>query len=362
MKLIGITGSCGKTSVAEIVYQYLLYVGYKVSLYCSNGLFVNGLTREKDFFQSTLYGKELDEFLKEDVENEVNYAIVEITAESVKRNDTVHLLPFDVVALTNFYRGLHNHFDSKEHYLSCKRKILTSSNVKEVLLRLEEPNYNLFSDIKHLTYGYSDQANYQLKVLDNKIDGLHLIYDGVEFRTNLITGYHARNMACALAILSCLNILDINAFKKYAQNIYIRGRFERLKVGNKNIVIDTGFVGADMLLLGLEQTVGNTNFKIIYSSVHYNEPNEWIKNARSRVGEFLRRGKFIYLTNPKNALDEEDIFIHDVMNNEPVNYRYIPTLEQACKIALDELKEDETLVIFAREHYRKYRHCFENIQ
>ena len=124
MKLIGVTGSSGKSSVCEIVYQYLLHKGLNVSLYASTGCFINGLTRFKDFFQTTLYHKRLKEYLEEDKANNVDVAIIEITAESVLRNDLVHMLPFDVVALSSFYKGLYNHFGSEGKYLACKREIL----------------------------------------------------------------------------------------------------------------------------------------------------------------------------------------------------------------------------------------------
>src|SRR5690606_28487444 len=116
MKLIGITGSCGKTSIVEILYQYLLYKGVKVSAYCSNGLFINGLTRKKDFFQGTLYFDDLDKYLKEDADNDVEVAIIEINAESVKRSDKVHLMNFDVVALSSYYDGISNNYDNKYEY------------------------------------------------------------------------------------------------------------------------------------------------------------------------------------------------------------------------------------------------------
>src|SRR5690554_5543117 len=335
MKLIGITGSSGKTSVAEIVYQYLLYRGYNASLYCSNGMFCNGLTRVKDFFQTTLYGKELLEFLEEDKKNEVDYAIIEITAESVNRNDSVHLLAYDVVALTDYFSGLYNHFEGENHYFNCKKTILSSQKTKNILIRYEDPNYSMFSDIEHFTYGYSDEADYQMVVVNNTLNGLKLYYDKEWFTTNLITGYHGRNMACALAILSCLDVMDIHKFKEYAKNIFIRGRFEKFLIDDKTIIIDTGFVGTGMLLSGLEQTLGNKNYKTIFSNVHYQDVNDWVKDARRNVGRYLKESKFIYLTNPSNEKDEKEIFLRDVIADDNFDkYKYIPNIKDACRSAL----------------------------
>jgi len=363
MKLIGITGSSGKTSVAEIVYQYLLYRGYNASLYCSNGMFCNGLTRVKDFFQTTLYGKELLEFLEEDKKNEVEYAIIEITAESVNRNDSVHLLPYDVVALTNFFSGLHNHFEGENHYFNCKKTILSSQKTKNILIRYEDPNYSMFSDLDHITYGYSDEADYQMVVVNNTINGLKLYYDKEWFTTNLITGYHGRNMACALAILSVLEIMDIHEFKEFAKNIFIRGRFEKFTIKDKTVIIDTGFVGTGLLLSGLEQTIGNKNYKTIFSNVHYSDVNDWVINARKNVGKYLKESKFIYLTNPTNEKDEEEIFLRDVIaDNNFTRYKYIPSIKDACLYALNELDNNETLVIICRNHYREYRKVLENLK
>jgi len=363
VKLIGITGSCGKTSTAEIVYQYLLYSGRGASLYGSNGLFVNGLTREKDFLQTTPYLKELEVHLDDDRESGVEYGIVEISAESVNRGDRVHVLQYDILALTSFYERLHNHFDGKEHYAECKRKILTTPNVKKVLMRLEDEGYTYFSDIPHTTYGYGENVTHRMQVIRNEMDGLTLYYQGVKFKTNLITAYHARNMACALAILTELGVLDMEKFVEFAKGINIRGRFEKLNVGGKTVIIDTGLAGALITLVGIEKPFDSTNYRIIYSSVHYREENEWVREARDRAGRYLKRGNFIYLTNPEGVLGEEEVFLKDVVKEEGYDkYRYIPDINEACKAALNELAPGEILIVFSREHYRKYRECFEKLR
>lgn len=362
MKLIGVTGSFGKTSVCEIVYQYMLSKGYKVSLYSSNGLFTNGLTRTKDFLQSTLYIKDLERFLNEDKEDGLEYGIVEITGESAKRGDNIHLLPYEVIALTCFNNGLHNHYSSKDDYLRCKREILEKGNTKSVLLRVDDPNYSWFSDIKHKTFGYTDNANYQMIVLDNTINGLKLKCDGVSFETNLITAYHARNMVAAIAILKELQIFDLNSFIAFATNILIRGRFEKINYQGKNIILDTGYSGAQIVLNGLERTIGSNNFKIIYSNVKYDNETEWVMSARANNGKFLPRAKFIYLTTTNEDIDELRIFQEEVIGNYNYkNYIYIKDNAKAVKQAISELNTEETLIIFTREHYRNYRHIIENL-
>ncbi|MFA7689194.1 MAG: Mur ligase family protein [Bacilli bacterium] len=362
MKLIGITGSCGKTSVAEIIYQYLLYCKKSVSMYTSNGLFVNGLTKQKDYPQTTMYRKDLDVNLLDDANSGCEFAIVEIAAESIKRRDTVHKLKFDVVILTSFFSTLHNHFKNKEEYLACKRNILLAPNVGKVLIRYENEEYSKFSDINHITYGYSGDANHRISVLDNKMDGLTLSFLGIMFQTNLITAYHARNIAAALATLFELDVLDMKLFSEFAKDIKIRGRFEKVVVGGKTVVIDTGLAGAVITLVGIEKPLDSTNYRIIFSNVHYKDANEWVLSSRERVGRYLKRGNYIYLTSPTNNPCEEEVFIQDVIKeNNYSKYKFIPRLEEACKKALKELNPNEILIVFSRNHYREYRRIFEEI-
>lgn len=361
MKLIGITGSCGKTSVAEILYQYLLFQGIPTSLYSSNGNFINGLTRVKDFFQTTLYHKDLEGLLSEDENSNIEYGIIEITGESVKRLDEIHSLDFEVIAMTNFYSGLHNHFNSKEEYLNCKRDIL-KGNTKKVLLWSGDKSYPLLNDITHETFGYLENDNYRLIVMNNTIEGLDLIYQNIRFKTNLLTAYHARNLSCALAILESLSLLDMKVFKEYAKNIFIRGRFEKFVCNGVNIIIDTGLVGAATLFIGLEKTIGNNNFKTIFSTLHYDNITPWVTESRKRVGNYLKQSKFIYLTSPTNNDQEEEIFINDVVGKDFRNYSFIKNPKDAVRLAINELIADETIVIFARGHYRMYRNILEEIK
>lgn len=360
MKLIGVTGSLGKTSVCEIVYQYMLFKGYKISLYSSNGLFSNGLTRTKDFLQSTMYIKDLERFLSEDMEEGLEYGIIEITAESAKRSDGIHLLPFEVIALTSFNNGLHNHYKSKDEYFRYKRDILEKGNTKNVLLRIEDVNYSWFSDINHKTYGYNEGSDYKIKVIENTLDGLKLECDGLIFNTNLITAYHARNIACAIAILKDIKVFDLSSFIEFSKNIFIRGRFEKINYQNKTIILDTGYSGAQIVINGLQRTIVNKDFKIIYSNVMYEDETNWVKNARSNNGNFLIKAKYIYLTNTEDEVDQLAILENQVLSNSNYkNYIYIKDKTEALRRAVNDLEDNEVLIIFTRDDYRSYRHIIE---
>jgi RHS repeat-associated protein len=101
MQLIGITGTSGKTTTCEIVYQYLNFIGKKASLYCSTGLFINNKTRIKNFFRGTLDKEALEDYLAEDEKEEIEYAVIEINAESVLRAEEIEKLPF-TLKVTSF--------------------------------------------------------------------------------------------------------------------------------------------------------------------------------------------------------------------------------------------------------------------
>ncbi len=332
-------------------------------MYSSNGLFINGTTRIKDFFTTTPTLEELTKYLEKDEEKKVDYAIIEITAESVKRGDNIHKLPFEIIGLTTFYPNLNHHFNNdKDYYLNCKREILKNQN--KILLRYESVNesngssYKLFKDLKHISYGYTDSSDKKIEVIENNLDGLSLKYQNVIFKTNLISSYNIRNLALALSILDEINELDMNTFSNFAKNIKIRGRFEKYTINNKTIILDTGQAGLDIVL----NSFNNIDIKLIYCNIP-DDGTIWTKEARQRAGRQIRKTKKVYLTtlNAFNSNDEE-IFKNGVLGNQPHPYIYIRDPNDAVNIALEELEENEILVIITKEKYRFYKQILENIK
>lgn len=196
MKLICITGSTGKTTVANFVQEILKAAGLKSALFAS------------DNFVKT---RELHKFLSEAWKNGNTYAIITTPAASLGQN-VFYSLPISVAALTDFIPSSLSAMTTEE-YLASK-SILFEMEPETVVLNHDDANYRDFAKFKGtketLTYGHDHDDS--ICINDSKLykrgTEAHLAY-GLKNITvaSFLTGEPVVSyMAAAAAIASALHV------------------------------------------------------------------------------------------------------------------------------------------------------------
>ena len=195
MKLIAITGTTGKVTVAHYVHEILRAAGEQVAVLASDQPFKLGM---------------LHKFLSDAWKAGANWVVVTVPAEGLRDNN-FYGLPVNVAAMTNFVTsGLHDM--EPEEYLD-NEKTLFDMKPEYVVLNHDDLNYETFAEFKGtketLTFGMSSS---DVKILNSK-----LYAKGTEATVSLageivtlatfVTGETAVSyMACAAAIAEALKI------------------------------------------------------------------------------------------------------------------------------------------------------------
>lgn len=129
LKLIGITGTKGKTTTTFMIKEMLEKQGKKVGLIGTIAIYINGKKLE-DSARTTPESIELHKIFAKMVEEKVEYVIMEVSSQSLKL-DRVYGLNFDIGVFTNFSE---DHISPKEHpdmedYFSSKLKLFDMCKV-----------------------------------------------------------------------------------------------------------------------------------------------------------------------------------------------------------------------------------------
>ena len=230
-KLIGVTGTKGKTTTTFMIKEILEKAGKKVGLIGTIATYING-KKIKDSDRTTPESLELQQIFNQMVENEVEYVVMEVSSQSLKLH-RVTGCEFDVVLFTNFSE---DHISPNEHpdmedYLNSKLKLFEMCKTGIVnaddLQGAKIPSKFLESDIT--TYGIDNFANLLAKditITNSYVDFKVKITDRNErVKTGIPGRFSVYNSLAAICVAKKYGI-DPEIIKEALTEVRVPGRSE----------------------------------------------------------------------------------------------------------------------------------------
>jgi UDP-N-acetylmuramoyl-L-alanyl-D-glutamate--2,6-diaminopimelate ligase len=238
IKVIGITGTNGKSTVVGMTSQILKEAGYKVAS-SSSIVFKIGEMEEENKMKMTMPGGLiLQKFLKKAVSEKCDYAIIEVTSEGIKQHRH-RFINFDVVAITNLTPEHIEAHKGFENYKKAKGELFNASkNIHIINSDDEHKDYFLgFRAKKIITYGIKSG---DLKAEDIKLfpNGSTFKVNQEEFKLKLLCEFNIYNALAAIAIGLSQGV-SINTCKEGLSKVeQIAGRMEEVV---DNVFVDYAF-------------------------------------------------------------------------------------------------------------------------
>ena len=208
LRLVGVTGTNGKTTIATLLYRLFTEAGYKCGLLSTIENIIN-----RDVVPSTHTTPdpiELNTLLKQMVEAGCEYAFMEVSSHSVAQ-DRIAGLHFAGGIFTNL---THDHLDyhkTMANYRNAKKKFFDDLPQSAfALTNLDDKNgaYMLQNTMaRKLSYALKHDADFKGVVMESHFDGMMLKVNGTEVYTQLVGGFNASNL---LAIYGAAIALGFN--------------------------------------------------------------------------------------------------------------------------------------------------------
>ncbi|HUQ85004.1 MAG TPA: UDP-N-acetylmuramyl-tripeptide synthetase [Candidatus Limnocylindrales bacterium] len=213
LKVIGVTGTDGKTTTASLIYHVLNKAGYKASLISSVGAIISNKESDIGFHVTTPGRFALQSYLKKSKKLGVEYVVLEITSHALDQY-RAYGIPIEVGVLTNITNEHLDYHKTYEKYALAKSRLLKSAKI--AILNKDDKSYVLMKKIlrnkKIITYGFKNDA---------KINPHNFT-----FKTKLLGKFNAYNSLAAIAVLKQLNIPDDEIRKGVASFVAPSGRQE----------------------------------------------------------------------------------------------------------------------------------------
>ena len=221
LKLVGVTGTNGKTTIATLLYRLFTEAGYPCGLLST----IENIVK-RDVVPSTHTTPdpiELNTLLQEMVDKGCEYAFMEVSSHSVAQ-DRIAGLHFAGGIFTNL---THDHLDyhkTMANYRNAKKKFFDSLPQSAfALTNLDDKNgaYMLQNtQARKLSYALKHDADFKGVVMESHFDGMLLKVNGIEMFTQLVGGFNASNL---LAIYGAATALGFDKDELLVEISKLRG-------------------------------------------------------------------------------------------------------------------------------------------
>lgn len=233
LKLVGVTGTNGKTTVATLLYNLFRQLGYHVGLLST----VENRIGEKvvPATHTTPDPVALNKLMRQMVDDGCDYCFMEVSSHAIVQQRIVGL-KFAGGIFTNI---THDHLDfhkTFENYIKAKKKFFDDlDRYAFALTNVDDRNGNVMlqNTVAHRkTYGLHNMADFKAKVLESHFDGMLLQIDSHDLWVKLVGGFNAYNL---LAVYSAAILLEQETSKVLVALSEIsgaEGRFETVRSKN----------------------------------------------------------------------------------------------------------------------------------
>ena len=258
LKLIGVTGTNGKTTTVSLSHDLVLKMGYKSGLISTNTIKINNEEYEASLTTPDSYDTNL--YLRKMVDLEIDFCFMEVSSHSIDQ-ERINSLEFFLCVFTNItHDHLIYHGDFRS-YLNTKKRLFDSlKKNQKSLVNIDDKNGIYMTQntaSKTYTMSMKKPADFTLRVLENCINGMKLKIENTEIQTSIIGNFNAYNL---LAVVSIAKLLNLNE-KKIYQNITLlkppSGRFEI--ISSKNITAIVDYAHTPDALLNVLKTINQVN-------------------------------------------------------------------------------------------------------
>ncbi len=358
IKLVGITGTNGKTTTAAALYSFLLDMGKKVALQGTRGCFVN----EKEVAHKSLTTPPILETLHHirlALDEGCEYFVMEVSSHAIAQQ-RIEGLEFALKVFTNLSQDHLDFHGDLDEYARVKSSFFSDDTPKLINKDDKCIRYHLKGA---RTYGIENEATYKVKAYSLK-DGISGVLakgsEDKEFYSPLRGHFNLYNITCAL---SALDMLESPATYDVAEDfVGVEGRME---VVHQDPLVIVDFAHTPDGMEKVLDALKNEQLVVVFGA-----GGDRDKSKRPLMAKVACRfGKKIYITSDNPRTEKPEDIIADITENLQTNKEVIiePDRAKALHQALTNLQDDEVLMILGKgdETYQEIngvKHPFDDRQ
>jgi UDP-N-acetylmuramoyl-L-alanyl-D-glutamate--2,6-diaminopimelate ligase len=230
LKLVGVTGTNGKTTIATLLYRMFLRLGYKSGLFSTVCNYIN--EKELEATHTTPDPVQLNLLLSRMVEEGCDFAFMEVSSHSAdqKRIAGLKFVGGIFTNLTHDHLDYHKTFDN---YMTAKKSFFDSLLPDSfALVNIDDRNGRVMlqnCQARHYTFSVRGMADYRCNIIEQGFEGMGLKIQGEEVWTRFIGGFNASNLLAVYAASELLGASKKEILTVLSDLHPVSGRLEVIK-------------------------------------------------------------------------------------------------------------------------------------
>lgn len=372
LKLVGITGTNGKTTVASLLYQLFKKAGFKVGLLST----VKILVDEKEYkaTHTTPDSITINHYLKEMIDEGVEYCFMEVSSHGIhqKRTEGLHFAGGVFTNLSHDHLDYHPTF---AEYRDVKKSFFDNlPKTAFALSNIDDKNGQVMLQntvAKKLTYALKSYADYKAQILENQLSGLLLKINGNEVWVKLIGTFNAYNLLAIYGTAVQLGLESLEVLRLLSDLESVSGRFQFI-VSNSNITAIVDYAHTPDALENVLKTINDirTKNEQLISVVGCGGNRDKAKRPiMASIAAELSDKVILTSDNPRN--EDPEVIIQEMEQGvAPQNYKKslsITDRKQAIKTACQLAQPNDIILIAGKGHetYQEIqgiRHDFDDMK
>ncbi len=359
LKLVGITGTNGKTTTTTLLYHLFTKLNYRVGLIST---VVNRIAEEEiASTHTTPDAISLNALLAKMVEAGCDYCFMEVSSHAIHQH-RIAGVTFAGGAFTNITHDHLDYHNTFKEYIHVKKSFFDHLPANAfALTNVDDKNGEVMlqnTKAKKVTYALKTMADFRAKVLENQFSGLVLTINGIEVWTRLIGDFNAYNLLAVFAIAKCLEEDEQDILTVLSSLESVEGRFQYV-ISQTGITAIIDYAHTPDALENVLKTIDNirTKNESVFTVVGCGGDRD--KGKRPEMAAIACEwSNKVILTSDNPRSEDPNVIIDEMMAGVPgVHFKKtlsVTDRAQAIKTAIS-LAEKGDIILIAGKGHEKYQ-------
>jgi UDP-N-acetylmuramoyl-L-alanyl-D-glutamate--2,6-diaminopimelate ligase len=356
IKIVGVTGTNGKTTTVTLLHQIFRRLGYNVGLFSTVKNKINETAIPST--HTTPDAIQLNQLFKRMVDENCQYCFMEVSSHAIHQK-RIAGVQYEGAVFTNI---THDHLDyhlTFDAYLEVKKEYLNSLKKPAfVICNIDDPNGlrmvdNLGANLK--TISTKKDADFSCKVVKDDLTGLTIELDGKEIKLQLLGNFNAYNILTAYAVALSLGEKKSDILKLLPQLTPIEGRFDYVQ-SVKNVIGVVDFAHTPDALINIYSTLSKLKTEKLITVVGCGGDRD--KEKRPEMAKIAYDNSDLLILTSDNPRSEDPAqIINEMLSGIQKNTQKVKVIidrKEAIEFACSNAKINDIVLVAGKGH-EKYQ-------